>query len=292
MTLLHACYSSVHQQTWCKERGSGVGWVSKRSHVRAWEAAQARGVTEQVDRARWGPSVKPLDITALPALGRLTTNSHLRCFQARAEITFNRVWRSTSPKGSTSQPGSLRMEWASVRTALLSDEDSIDSTMNSQTYWSGNKFTLYEDGLDRKVENWALGHTAEFRSSWLCAFLEVSNLSTSSKKRFRWPETQWALHAEPLESAQEMHVVTEASGGQKTPSCSSGQRRRSKCWGHRIKRPFPAREQGPCAEVSRRDRGWEHTHGTGQEGLDRRSVSSSRRYQSVGLAAAQNLRWK
>ena len=149
-----------------------------------------------------------------------------------------------------------------------SQMDSIDSTMNSQTYWSGNKFTLYEDGLDRRVENWALGHTAEFRSSWLCGFLEatlVSNLSTSSKEGFHWPETQWALHAEPLESAPEMHVVTEASGGQKTPSCSSGQRRRSKYWGHRIERPFPAGEQGPCAEVSRRDRGWEHTHGAGQE---------------------------
>lgn len=64
--------------------------------MRAWEAAQAWSVIEQVDRARWGPSVKPLDITVLPALGRLTTNSHLRCFQVRAEITFNRVPRSTT----------------------------------------------------------------------------------------------------------------------------------------------------------------------------------------------------
>ena len=35
--------------------------------------------------------------------------------------------------------------------------------------------------------------TAEFRSSWLCGFLEatlVSNLSTSSKEGFHWPETQ------------------------------------------------------------------------------------------------------
>ena len=114
---------------------------------------------------------------------------------------------------------------------------------------------------------WALGHMAEFRSSWLCGLLEatlVSTLSTSSEKGSRWPETQGALHAEPLESAQEMHVVTEASGGQKTPSCSSGQRR-SKCWGLRIKRPFPARKQGLCAEVSRRDQGWKHTHGAEQE---------------------------
>lgn len=39
----------------------------------------------------------------------------------------------------------------------------------------------------------ALGHTAEFRSSWLGGFLEatlVSTLSTSSEKGSRWPETQ------------------------------------------------------------------------------------------------------
>lgn len=99
--------------------------------MRAREAAQAWSAIEQVDRARWGPSVKPLDVTALPAPGRLTTNSHLRCFQVRAEITFNRVPRSSTPKGlHVTQSASLWMKWTLVQTPP-SQINSKYSTMNS-----------------------------------------------------------------------------------------------------------------------------------------------------------------
>lgn len=185
-THLTACVLPSAPADGCKERGSGVGYEQE-------EPCEGMGGCPGLgrDRARWGPSVKP-------------PGHHCRhwgdsppivtCAVPKRELKLPLTeCEEHLAKGSTSHSQHL-CRWSGI-----SANSTLPDRLHRQGLWTHSlseavTSSLYiEDGLDRRVGELALGYTAEFRASWLCGFLEatlVSNLSTSSKKGSRWPETQ------------------------------------------------------------------------------------------------------